>query len=176
MRDTHAPRYPSIADTTLIEKTRADRQVMHVSGPGGMARAYQYLLHVIKVKPEITALPEGHGGWMPLHLRAIGVIVLRLDYPGEEILGQRLAWLDHRGWVALCDQLRVFANAFEVLELPPEIRTAAQWQSQGEYFFRHVWLKRHAELVRIHEESPSLRTKLFSLSQVVAEHEARLRG
>lgn len=106
--------------------------------------------------------------------RTVGIIALRLGYSGRVILGQPISTLRHREWIALCSRLGVFSNGLDQLELSPELRRLAEWDSEPQaYFHRNIWLKGHWQWLRIQEENPGLTTLTLSLAEIVAAAEAR---
>lgn len=136
--------------------------------------AFKYLLHLVLIKPEVETPPAGHTGWMPMGHRAVGVIALRLDYPGDRILGRSVQNLTHKQWMKACLRLGVFHRALDQLALRPPLRGLAAWTSEPHgYFQRNVWLRSHWQWLRIREENPGLSTLTISLSQAVAAAEAK---
>jgi hypothetical protein len=149
-----------------------DQNTIHIRGRQN--DSFKYLLHLILLKPEVTECPVGHQGWIPMGYRTVGIIALRLDYSGRVILGQPISALRHREWIALCSRLGVFSNGLDQLELSPELRRLAEWDSEPQaYFFRNIWLKGHWQWLRIQEENPGLTTLTLSLAEIVAAAEAR---
>lgn len=165
---------PSAPRSGALTGLLADQATIRIHRPN--LNQFKYQLHMVLAKPEVASLPAGLTGWKPMGHRAIGVLAVRMDYDGTQILGQTIANQTHRQWMGVFDRLGVYAQALDQLALSPSLRAMAEWNTQANgYFERNVWLRSHWQWLRLQEENPAMQTRLFRLSELVAAAEARAR-